>query len=83
MSFFGRCLSRNARGKKMSYPALACALMLIALAGQDAQGQTASPPFNFRAGQAMYIVAFHIMPSTGTVNPVDMSVTVGPSEYIN
>jgi hypothetical protein len=69
--------------KKKTYFALALTFALIALAAQRAQGQTPSSAFNFRAGQAMYIVAFRLSPLTTTVNPADMSVSVSQQEYVN
>src|SRR5438093_4984884 len=40
------------------YLAPLLALVFINLAGSNSNAQTTSPPFTFRAGQSMYIVAF-------------------------
>jgi hypothetical protein len=78
--------SDNAHHRRGFYlaPAL-LALIVIALSGQHVQGQTTTP-FNFRAGQAMYIVAFRqtpVLPVPLSSVDIDVSSINGQREYLN
>ncbi len=73
---------RNAGKITASYFPLGLAILFVALAGQNAQGQSDASPFKFRNGQAMYIVAFRQTPVLPvTVNPVE--VTYSQRDYLN
>ena len=57
------------------------ALVFIIVAGPHSNGQSASAPFTFRAGQSMYIVAFRRERQPVIVDSVKGSVT--PPDYID
>lgn len=79
---FGR--SKRASNKSASYFAPALALIVIALAASQAHGQSDSSTFKFRAGQAMYIVAFRQgLQYPLTVDPVDSTASYGQRDYLN
>jgi len=60
--------------------ALALALLIIILAANAGNGQSNPPPFAFRTGQSMYIVAYRLIPFPIILDQVDAD---RQHEYIN
>ena len=62
--------------------AAAAALLFLACAFHETHAQPTTAPFDFRAGQTMYIVAFHRTPQSVTVDS-ETGAAVARPDYID
>lgn len=80
MSWFRRHEYEQTSLKTTSYLAPALAFLIIILAADAGNGQSNPPPFTFRAGQSMYIVAYRLIPFPIILDEPDAG---RQPEYIN